>query len=63
VREIRSCDHADLASTPAVAVTDWTRERDRTEAITAGFQVHLSKPVPVMTLVAVVSALASTHRT
>ena len=43
---------------PALAVSAYAREEDRRKAVAAGFQVHLSKPVPPAELVAHVARLA-----
>jgi CheY-like chemotaxis protein len=42
---------------PAIALTAYAREVDREQAIAAGFQKHLSKPVEPDELVAVVANL------
>lgn len=46
--------------TPAVALTAFARSEDRRQAMLAGFDVHVAKPVEPGELVAVVSRLA--HR-
>jgi signal transduction histidine kinase len=43
---------------PAVALTAYARVEDRIRALTAGFQVHVPKPVEPVELVAVVASLA-----
>jgi CheY-like chemotaxis protein len=43
----------------AVALTAYARLEDRTEAIQAGFQNHLSKPVEPSELLAVIQSLAN----
>lgn len=43
---------------PAVALTAFARAEDRTQALEAGFQVHLTKPIEARDLVAVVANLA-----
>lgn len=43
---------------PAVALTAFARAEDRTQALEAGFQVHLTKPLEARDLVAVVANLA-----
>jgi CheY-like chemotaxis protein len=43
---------------PAVALTAFARDEERTLALKAGFQMHLSKPVQPAELVAVVAHLA-----
>jgi hypothetical protein len=42
---------------PAIALTAFSRPEDREDAIQAGFQVHLSKPVNADTLKATVAQL------
>jgi signal transduction histidine kinase/ActR/RegA family two-component response regulator len=44
--------------TPAAALTAYARAEDRLRALSAGFQVHLSKPVQPAELIAVVANLA-----
>ena len=43
---------------PAIALTAYAREEDRDRSITAGFHVHLSKPVDLDALVTTVAGLA-----
>ena len=43
---------------PAAALTAYTRVEDRVQALCAGFQILLPKPVEAMELVATVAALA-----
>jgi len=45
---------------PAIALTAYARTEDRTRALSAGYQVHISKPVDRENLVAVVARLAET---
>ena len=47
------------AAIPAIALTSLTREQDRREAIAAGFQRHLSKPVDLVALVQTVAELVA----
>jgi CheY-like chemotaxis protein len=42
---------------PAVALTAFARSEDRTRALRAGFQVHVSKPVEPSELVATVASI------
>ena len=44
--------------TPAAALTAFARAEDRTQALEAGFQTHLSKPIEARDLVAAVAQLA-----
>jgi PAS domain S-box-containing protein/excisionase family DNA binding protein len=47
---------------PAVALTAYAREEDRRRALSAGFQVHVSKPIKPSQLVRVVARLAGRIR-
>ncbi len=60
IRRIR--EHPSGATTPAAALTALVRSEDRTRALTAGYQNHLSKPVAAAEIVAVVYSLARIHR-
>jgi len=56
IRELRaSTRHARL---PAIALTAYARETDRSRALEAGYDLHLAKPVEPVELVASVSRLA-----
>ena len=59
MRHIRALDDARKSEVAAVALTAYARLEDRTEAIRAGFQNHLSKPVEPAELLAVVHSLAN----
>jgi CheY-like chemotaxis protein len=64
MRKLRSLEVA-IASVPAAALTAFAREEDRQEALDAGFQLHLSKPIDAGSLIAAVATLArsdSQHR-
>jgi CheY-like chemotaxis protein len=45
-------------STPAAALTAFTRAEDRLRALHAGYQIHLAKPVEPAEMIAVVASLA-----
>ncbi|MEG4317554.1 MULTISPECIES: response regulator [unclassified Microcoleus] len=47
---------------PAIALTAYVRESDRRQALEAGFQMHLSKPVEVAQLIAGIANLAGMLR-
>ena len=47
---------------PAVALSARTRPEDRIEALSAGFQMHVAKPVVPAELLAVAVALAGPGR-
>jgi CheY-like chemotaxis protein len=59
MRRIRALDDTRKSEVAAVALTAYARLEDRTEAIRAGFQNHLSKPVEPAELLAVVHSLAN----
>ena len=57
IRAIRSLSTLDGGAIPAVALTAWTAPKDREEAIVAGYNRHLGKPVDPNALVLAVAAL------
>ena len=59
IRRVRTLDDPQKSGVAAVALTAYARPGDRTEAIRAGFQNHLSKPVEPAELLAVVHSLAT----
>lgn len=58
IRKIRTRSPEQGGQIPAVALTAYAREEDRIRALSAGFQIHLSKPVNPTKLIAVVAGLA-----
>jgi len=44
--------------TPAVALTAYARDDDRERALSAGYQIHLAKPVDRIELATVISNLS-----
>jgi two-component system CheB/CheR fusion protein len=58
VRRLRQLPPAEGGEVPALAVSAYAREEDRRKAVAAGFQAHLSKPVPPAELLAHVARLA-----
>jgi len=58
IRQIRNLTPEEGGLIPAIALTASARDQDRFLSIEAGFQVHLSKPVEIEELVAVVADLA-----
>ena len=58
IREIRELEAGDGSQTPAAALTAHARVEDRVRSLSAGFQVHVPKPVEPVELIAVVSSLA-----
>jgi signal transduction histidine kinase/CheY-like chemotaxis protein len=59
IREIRQIDRAAGRVTPAAALTALARADDRRSALTAGYQMHLAKPVDPSELVSTIQRLAS----
>lgn len=57
IRQVRMLEHKSGGNIPAIAVTGYTRESDRNQALTAGFQLHLSKPIQPIELVAAIAKL------
>jgi CheY-like chemotaxis protein len=57
IRRIRALN-AEQSQTPAIALTAYARVEDRIKAIQAGYQMHLSKPVEAIELLAMVASLA-----
>jgi PAS domain S-box-containing protein len=58
IRRIRQLEAAGLDSIPAVALTAFARSEDRTRALRAGFQAHVTKPVEPAELVATLASFA-----
>jgi signal transduction histidine kinase/ActR/RegA family two-component response regulator len=58
IREIRALDHESGRETPAGALTALARTEDRRRALTAGYQIHVAKPVEPSELVSTVEWLA-----
>jgi PAS domain S-box-containing protein len=56
MEQLRRKDAAEGALIPAVALTAFARVEDRTRALLAGYQAHLSKPVDGSELVATVAS-------
>jgi len=46
---------------PAAALTAYTRQSDRLQALTAGFQIHISKPIEPIQLLKIVATLAGNN--
>jgi signal transduction histidine kinase/ActR/RegA family two-component response regulator len=58
IRSIRTSSLAEQKDIPAIALTAFARNEDRTRALVAGFNVHMSKPVEPSVLVRAVVDLA-----
>ncbi len=57
IRKVRALD-AQQKGIPALALTAYAREEDRSRAVKAGFQTHVAKPVKPLTLVAAIAHLS-----
>lgn len=58
IRRVRELSVEDGGKTPAVALTAFARSEDRQRALLAGYQMHLSKPVEPLELLAVCASVA-----
>ena len=58
IREVRGAAADRIAALPAAAVTACVRDDEREQALAAGFQMHLAKPVHPAALVRAVATLA-----
>jgi hypothetical protein len=45
IRQVRSLHQPEKRTIPAIAVTAFTRNRDRLQAFESGFNLHISKPL------------------
>jgi PAS domain S-box-containing protein len=63
LRRVRALAHDRGRKIPAIALTAFARSEDRTKALRAGFQVHVSKPVEPSELVATVASVAGRTQT
>jgi CheY-like chemotaxis protein len=62
ITQVRSLSPDRGGNVPAVALSAYTRAEDRSRALAAGFQVHVSKPVDLKCLVDVVGSLMGSRR-
>jgi CheY-like chemotaxis protein len=58
LRKLRASPRDAGGQTPAIALTAFARPEDRRRAMLAGFDIHVSKPVELGELTAVVARLA-----
>lgn len=63
IGKIRALTPAQGGCTPAIALTAFARSEDRRQAMLAGFDVHVAKPVEPGELVAVVCRLSQRNQT
>ena len=62
IRRIRALPLAEGSRIPALALTAFARESDRSQALRAGFTAHVGKPVEPEVLASAVSNLAVIRR-
>jgi CheY-like chemotaxis protein len=58
IRRVRALDPVQGGHTPAIALTAYGRREDRLLAISAGFSMHVPKPVDPAELTTIVASLA-----
>ncbi|HEY9799390.1 MAG TPA: PAS domain S-box protein [Leptolyngbyaceae cyanobacterium] len=58
IRKIRALPSEQGGNVPAAALTAYARQSDRQQALTAGFQIHIPKPIEPIQLLKVVASLA-----
>jgi CheY-like chemotaxis protein len=59
IRRVRARGEGEGGKIPAVALTAMARVEDRLKALSAGYQMHVAKPVELEELRAVVASLVS----
>jgi len=62
IRRVRRLAPNEGGHTPAIALTAFARSEDRTRAMIAGYQIHMSKPIEPQELLATVASLAGRTR-
>jgi CheY-like chemotaxis protein len=58
IRQVRSLPHDKGGDTPAAALTAYARDIDRRQALAAGFQMHIAKPIGASQLITMIARLA-----
>jgi hypothetical protein len=58
IRKLRDMPAGRGGNVPAIALTAYARTEDRLQALRAGYQMHVTKPVELTELAAVVASLA-----
>jgi CheY-like chemotaxis protein len=62
IRKVRASPAPRIAAIPAAAVTAHARADERQQALSAGFQLHLAKPLELGQLARTVESLAQQNR-
>jgi CheY-like chemotaxis protein len=60
IRKVRDIEKQTGTWTPAVALTAYARSEDRMQALRAGYQMHVSKPIEPIEFVLVVAGVVET---
>ncbi|HAX76546.1 MAG TPA: ATPase, partial [Cyanobacteria bacterium UBA11372] len=63
IRQVRDLEQQRGENIPALALTAYAAEQDQKQALDAGFQMHLAKPIDPAELVTVVAELAGITKT
>jgi CheY-like chemotaxis protein len=58
IGKVRSLPRDQGGETPAAALTAYARDEDRLQALAAGYQMHIAKPIGASQLVTMVAKLA-----
>jgi signal transduction histidine kinase/ActR/RegA family two-component response regulator len=58
IGRVRALSHDEGGNTPAAALTAYAREEDRKQALAAGYQMHIAKPIGAGQLVMMIAKLA-----
>ena len=62
IRRVRELPAENGGRVPAIALTAYARAEDRMQALRAGYQMHVPKPVELAELVAVAASLVQRGR-
>jgi CheY-like chemotaxis protein len=58
IRDVRAAEAGHAQQTPALALTGYARSEDRAQALSAGYQMHIAKPIDLLELTTAVAALS-----
>jgi CheY-like chemotaxis protein len=58
IRQVRARSPQSVGAVPAAALTAYARTQDRLRVLSAGYQMHIPKPIQPVELVTVVASLA-----
>jgi PAS domain S-box-containing protein len=61
IRQVRAMEKQEGGWTPAIALTAHARPSDRMQALSAGFQMHLTKPIAPAELIVIIAGLCQRH--